>query len=199
MIRVCAIVVVLGICAALLAPIVTNPQAYADTRGEGVISTSAQISYIMSDPLRYIKLLFTFGFEYFSASVLGTKLQFFYYVGQGKYWGISLVVLVMAAFLDRDEEHKMTVGARIAVIVGAIGAYALAATAMYLAFTEVGSDTILGVQSRYAYPLLVPMLYAIAPDKVRITGKKENWMVALVLLMSLPMIWNLNTLSVALY
>ena len=85
------------------------------------------------------------------------------------------------------------------MIVGAIGAYALAATAMYLAFTEVGSDTILGVQSRYAYPLLVPMLYAIAPDKVRITGKKENWMVALVLLMSLPMIWNLNTLSVALY
>lgn len=51
-IRVCAIMVVLGICAVLLAPIVTNPQAYADTRGEGVISTSGQISYIRSDPLR---------------------------------------------------------------------------------------------------------------------------------------------------
>ena len=198
-IRVCAIMEVLGICAVLLAPIVTNPQAYADTRGEGVISTSGQISYIMSDPLRYIKLLFTFGLEYFSASVLGTKLQFFYYVGQGQYWGIPLVVMIMAAFLDRDEDSRMTVGTRIAIIIGALGGYVLAATAMYLAFTEVGSDTILGVQSRYAYPLLVPLLYAIAPNKVRLTGKKENWMIALVLLMSLPMIWNLNTLSVALY
>jgi len=101
--------------------------------------------------------------------------------------------------LDRDEDSRMTVGTRIAIIIGALGGYVLAATAMYLAFTEVGSDTILGVQSRYAYPLLVPLLYAIAPNKVRLTGKKENWMIALVLLMSLPMIWNLNTLSVALY
>ena len=124
---------------------------------------SAQISYIMSDPLRYIKLLFIFGFEYFSASVLGTKLQFFYYVGQGKCWGISLVILVMAAFLDRDEEHKMTVGARIAVIVGAIGAYALAATAMYLAFTEVGSDTILGVQSQICLSIIGPVIVCNRP------------------------------------
>lgn len=92
----------------------------------------------------------------------------------------------------------MTVGTRIAIIIGALGGYVLAATAMYLAFTEVGSDTILGVQSRYAY-LYSAIIVAIAPNKVRLTGKKENWMIALVLLMSLPMIWNLNTLSVALY
>ena len=137
--------VVLGICAVLLAPIVMNPQAYADTRGEGKRSVPAthQLYYAL-DPLRYIKLLFTFGLEYFSASVLGTKLQFFYYVGQGQYWGIPLVVMIMAAFLDRDEDSRMTVGTRIAIIIGALGGYVLAATAMYLAFTEVGSDTILG-------------------------------------------------------
>ena len=108
-------------------------------------------------------------------------------------------MVILAAFLDRDEDSTLTVKMRVAIEVGVFAAYVLVATAMYLGFTQVGSDTIQGVQSRYAYPLLAPLLYAIAPDKVRITGKKENWMIALVLLMSLPMIWNLNTLSVALY
>ncbi len=198
-IRVCAIVVCVGILAMLLAPIFNNPQAYADIRGEGKVSTSGQISYILSDPLKYIKLLFTFGIQYFSASILGVNLQFFYYVGQGNFWGITMATIIVATFLDRDEESNITVSTRISMVVGAIGGYILAATAMYLGFTEVGSDTILGVQSRYAYPLLAPLLYAIAPNKIRLTGKKENWMIALVLLMSLPMIWNMNILSVALY
>lgn len=198
-VRIFAILIACGICLMLLVPVLTTPGAYSDTRAEGTVSTSGQLQYIMADPVRYIKLLITFGTQWFSTAILGRGMQDFGYVGMGDYWGIAFTVVILAAFLDRDEDSTLTVKMRVAIEVGVFAAYVLVATAMYLGFTQVGSDTILGVQSRYAYPLLVPMLYAIAPDKVRITGKKENWMVALVLLMSLPMIWNLNTLSVALY
>ena len=183
----------------LLVPVLTTPGAYSDTRAEGTVSTLGQLQYIMADPVRYIKLLITFGTQWFSTAILGRGMQDFGYVGMGDYWGIAFTVVILAAFLDRDEDSTLTVNMRVAIEVGVFAAYVLVATAMYLGFTQVGSDTIQGVQSRYAYPLLAPLLYAIAPDKVRITGKKENWMIALVLLMSLPMIWNLNTLSVALY
>lgn len=195
----CAVMVVVGICMVLLLPILKNNGAYSDTRGEGVVDTYSQLQYILADPLRYIRLLLAFGKGYFSMSFLGEELQFLYYVGRGSFGGVAMVTLVLAAFLDRDEENRMSIPVRLSIIIAVIGGYVLIATAMYLGFTEVGCDTILGVQSRYAYPLLVPFLYGIAPNKVRLTGKKENWMIVLALVMSLPMIWNLNVLSVSLF
>ena len=193
------VLVVVGVCGMLLYPILTSPGAYADTRGVGTISTSDQLQYILSDPMKYIKLLFTFGQEYFSCGTLGVNLQNFFYVGQGRYWGITLVVIVLAVFLDRDSESRVTMPVRMASVLGALMGYVLAATAMYLGFTEVGSDTIQGVQSRYVYPLLLPLFYMLAPNSVEIIKKREQWMLVLVLLMSIPMIWNLNTVCVSLY
>ncbi len=51
----------------------------------------------------------------------------------------------------------MTVGTRIAIIIGALEDMCWAATAMYLAFTEVGSDTILGS----AVPICLSFISAI--------------------------------------
>lgn len=191
--------VIIGVAYVLLLPIITNPNAFADNRGGNEVSTMGQIQYVLSAPLVYINLLYEFGKAYFSAGDLGVSYQNFYYIGQGEYWGLAFATVLVAAFVDKDENIKLSVGMRVAITMGTLGAFILVATSMYLAFTPVGSDSVAGVQSRYAYPLLVPFFYALTPNTVSLLGKRDKWMIACVLILGVSMVVNLAKLCVVLY
>ena len=49
------------------------------------------------------------------------------------------------------------------------------ATALYLDFTAVGSNTILGCQNRYLIPVLFPTFYCLFYNKIEIKENIKLW------------------------
>ena len=56
-----------------------------------------------------------------------------------------------------------------------VGMAALIATALFINFTPVGSQTILGCQSRYIIPLLAPLLLLVTGQRKNIIKEKNTY------------------------
>ena len=152
----------------------TSGDRYGDTRGGSDVSGGGQFGYILSDPLNYVRVLLTFLFgTYFRPSVVyGQTINFQAYMGTFPF-GIAFVVLFLIVFVaERPKEElamqqirKTSIWVKLAAVLSFFCAVCMAASAMYVAFTPVGADTIAGCQERYMMPVMLPMLLQIRLNK----------------------------------
>lgn len=152
----------------------TSGDRYGDTRGGSDVSGGGQFGYILSDPLNYVRVLLTFLFgTYFRPSVVyGQTINFQAYMGTFPF-GIAFVVLFLIVFVaERPKEElamqqirKTGIWVKLAAVLSFFCAVCMAASAMYIAFTPVGADTIAGCQERYMMPVMLPMLMQIRLNK----------------------------------
>lgn len=193
------ICIALFICMSFAFPVASG--AYeGDSRGGLNIDSHGQLLYILNNPIAYIKTLFTFLRKYLSFSSSQDVLQFFGYIGRGEFYLLTLTTLAVTSFVDRlpNQKHK-SVAVRISGLVGAALGVIIVATSLYIIFTPVGLDTINGCQARYILPILVPVLYFIAPEGIG-SHAKRNWLTnSVALIMSMTFIYNIYNLSVKLY
>jgi uncharacterized membrane protein len=153
-------------------------------------SVSGQLSYILQQPARYLALLAyhiqkTFGnyifnkFSYLSYAYAGTlerdNLQF-----------LIILVLFFLSFtaysMDQDQKEKDTSlpgvslnGRQKVLILSAIAlTIGLIWTALYLSFNPVGSASINGVQPRYYFPFVIPLLLLLSTDRISIRFNRRN-------------------------
>ncbi len=140
-----------------------------DIRGGSDVDVTGQIEFILADPIRYIGILFNFLKTYLSPLESGKYINYFAYLGYGKFFAVFLVLMVFTAFTDKEKcdsfkGHWWLNGASLVYL---IGTSALIATALYVAFTPVGLDTVNGCSSRYIIPLLFPTLALIGNPGIR--------------------------------
>lgn len=168
-----------------------------DARGGSDVNSANQISFILSNPWQYTKILLRFIFvryvnPYFSFGYTNAMA----YLGTGSAGVISFLAMIMAVFVGRNQEENeiLTIKNRVWVFLLVFGTICLIATALYVDFTPVGHYTVNGCQHRYLIPLLFSLLYFFQVGKIsEFFAKKidKNIMEVSVLVLSLiPLYWS---------
>lgn len=134
-----------------------------DMRGGAEISTDGQIEYIFAVPFTYMKTLLKFLRQYLSFGNMSSYIVNFAYLGMGVCPGVFVFLMFFTAVTDKNSYDQFAGNGflRIAALVFYLGMAALMATALYIAFTPVGADTISGCQARYLIPVLFPLMSLI--------------------------------------
>ena len=88
---------------------------------------------------------------------------------------------------------------KLATLVGVLGCVILVPTALYLAFTPVGSDIIAGCQYRYIFPMLFPTIYVITNNGVYNKMNKEWFTIIPIVLIWYACMDSINTFFVSVY
>ena len=178
-----ALVVVVAV---FLKVALTETGGTGDLRGGSGIDPSGQLEYIFSDIINYAWILVRFLFaEYFTITNLPNAFSNYAYIGVAGTTCIAFLLIILMLLFDREEkyskENKSGWLTRIFVILLFVGGSALAATSMYIAFTPVGYQTVLGCQARYMLPLLYPMLAVWSINRIKpiISRNILGWMVFL--------------------
>lgn len=151
-----------------------------DLRGGSTVGPADQIAFIFSDIFGYVLILLRFLFEqYLSVANIPNYVSLCAYLDVVTGTSLIMLLLMTAVLFDRDaaytKESKSNWLSRIYVILMFFGGCALVATSMYVAFTPVGSQTILGCQARYLIPWLYPLLSVLSMNRIKPIIPKK-WM-----------------------
>ncbi|MCI8409684.1 MAG: DUF2142 domain-containing protein [Lachnospiraceae bacterium] len=201
--KVCCIFKISAICvvgmlmASFLLPMLfAGGAGSGDARGGSDVNSAAQISYILSNPWEYTKILLRFIFvEYVNPYFSSGYTNAMAYLGTGSIGAISFLTMIISIFADRNQEEREILQAknRVWTFLIIFGTICLVATALYVSFTPVGYHTVNGCQYRYLIPILFPLLYFFHVNKIgEIVSKKidKNKLAVITLLLSLiPLFW----------
>lgn len=147
--------------------ILQNGGSVEDLRGGEGINATLQSQFIFSNGIAYIKILIKYLADFMSVESLGTYGMFFAYLGRGVYGAFYTLMLFIIAFTDKNQcDANVTVLQRVVMIGTCIISIALAATALYIAYTPVGANSIKGFQPRYLLPMAFPIMYSIGSSKI---------------------------------
>lgn len=146
--------------------LVSNLAFSGDRRSVGA-STMGQISYILGNPLTYTKVLLS---EMFGM-LLGYTVRLVPYVGYA-YLGtapfiVNWILIILGIFAALYAPVRKKIGGIFEGLSHLMnfGVAAIVFTSMYISFTTVGNDRILGVQGRYFIPLFLPFLSCLFGKK----------------------------------
>lgn len=185
--------------ASFAVPTLVHGAGTGDARGGTDVNSAEQIEFILSEPIEYLKILVRFIWHYISIEGSAPGLTGYYYFGNGNFPYLALIVLCIAAFLDRPAGGTNTLALRVASWIGILGTLILICTSLYISFTAVKLDTIKGVQTRYLFPLLFMGLYSLGPDGVQLGKNKKNIYIVGFLLMSFIFIRDLYQVCIYAY
>ncbi len=155
------------IVAIMILPTLINPPDTGDKRESELTSVSGQLGFILNNKFYYANLLLksimTNMFD-FMADISGLGL--FGHMGQYPYIGVIGAIVIIVAMTDMSEYHiKPVVKLLSATLVFAV--LCLIWTALYMSFTAVGFNEIVGVQGRYYIPLMLPTFLLLNSRKVK--------------------------------
>ncbi len=156
-----------------LLPMFMNGAGTGDIRGGADVNSVEQIKFILENPLQYMRILFKFCSEYVSLGNSGPMLQRFAYVGNGCLYGVVCLVLVVITFLDRGENEKNFYLVKWTSLLGCAVAILVSATALYVGFTPVASETVAGMQGRYIVPTIYVALSSLGLGGVKYSINKN--------------------------
>ncbi len=141
-----------------------------DIRGGSGVNAVAQVQFILEDPIRYAKIFINYLTDYYlvfdiSWSGLFNTLG---YLGSTKSHVISLILLVVVCVTDKSgtDQWRRYNYVKWAYVFLCFVTLCLVCTALYISFTTVGHDTIIGVQQRYMIPMLYAFCALIGSSKV---------------------------------
>lgn len=165
--------VILAVLLSFLVPFLINTDSRTDLRGGSDVSASGQIDFILSNPLAYTDILLRFLGTHLAFPNVTYNTSFFGYLGQGSVMlsTASILLLLFFAFTDRRREEGLDLSHkhsyRALSLLTVFAATVLVATALYVGFTPVGHETVLGCQFRYLFPLYPIFLYFLGATRVR--------------------------------
>lgn len=180
--------------ASFVLPVLTGSME-ADARG-GNTDVAMQLGLILQHPIGYVKILWRALCGSFNNYVLGKdSFAHMAFMGIHRYY-LMITVLLAAVFFTEPrrmmsgETKKSLAIYKITALILSAGVVVMIWTALYLAYTEVGSMHIAGVQARYYIPLTIPVLTVLYTDKVSARWKDENY--NSVILLCTLLIWHLT-------
>lgn len=149
-----------------LLPMLINGAGSGDSRGGTDVNSTEQIKFILTCPGQYFCILMKFLIEYLDVANAPAFIQNYSYFGLGSFGILSVAVVGCYSVLDKNGEKNKSSLICFITVVGCFLAVVLVATALYVSFTVVRGDTVIGCQYRYILPILFPLLYMLTPDFV---------------------------------
>lgn len=152
----CIIVTLLVVTSTFMISFLVQGPGTGDARGGGDVNAAEQVSYILNEPLQYTTILINFLIGYVSPTTLAENLSQCGYLEVGVGGVLLTIIIVVASFTDRNQfdEHTLNTRNRLLSWGTCFVIICLFSSALYVAFTPVGLNTINGVQARYLMPLL---------------------------------------------
>lgn len=158
--------------ASFLLPFLINTGSQSDMRGGADVNATEQLKFIFRNPFVYAKTLVDFLLDYISFSFASDNVSFYAYLGSPRSicGTISIFAMLYCAFIDKDkaDDFKNVLVLKTVSWMTVAIQLALVATALYIAFTPVGLNTVNGCSYRYIFPILLPALYSLG--SVKMTG-----------------------------
>jgi len=179
----CAILIVLS---DILIRIITLGTEPGDLRGGDDINSESQVSFILNNPIVYAGILLRFMQHFLNVFANTNYVTDFAYKLYSSYFYLTWLLLLFVMFTDRNEKDLISIkaGYKMLVTVIAFSTVALFSTALYIAFTPVGADSIQGVQARYMLPVLFPVLYILGGFKIQNNINKTTYTAGVFSIMS---------------
>lgn len=161
------VVAILTVFALLAIKSVTKVSGEGDVRG-GAVNPPEQLMYILQNPIDYAKMLIKFTVKSLSFSDMHGYMINYAYLGFGTGAEYIIFLLMFTTITDKSkcDRYSSTLWTRSVAVVLYVGIFFIIATALYIVFTPLYSQEILGVQPRYIVPLLFPLLSVIAPTGI---------------------------------
>ena len=160
-----------------------DSDAGSDARGGSDVSVSRQMAYVLAHPADTLSMSVRFAARMLNPVHLGfgasaadeNMLYYFPYliatnaplneVLAGAEYLLLIVVSLFAG--DECDESYAGIGYKLCALLGTLLAFALISGALYASFTDVGRDTISGVQYRYLLPLVAPIALVVFNTRLR--------------------------------
>jgi uncharacterized membrane protein len=153
--------------------IITSGEGAADFRGEANVNAVAQAEFILRNPLAYARILWYFLKSYLNIPIKAYSVQNFTtnfaHLNPSSYYHLVWVLVLFVTLTDRNknDEHTCNIKNKVVTSFVTLSTVALFSTALYIAFTDVASGHIAGVQGRYLFPVLFPFLYTVGSFKLQ--------------------------------
>lgn len=140
--------------------LVSNVAYSGDKRNVGT-STTGQLAFILGNPLTYTKILLQDMFGMLFGYLGRGKVPYvgYAYLGTAPFF-VNWVLIILGLFAALFANVKQRIGKWFGGLSHLMnfGVAAVVFTSMYVSYTAVGSEQILGVQGRYFIPLFLPFL-----------------------------------------
>lgn len=173
------------------------------TRANPGVDSAKQIQFILTKPLEYTKILLTYLEGYLSPDGAGEYLTNFGYYGKFSYFTLCMLVIGVGCVLDNREINKEVLTGKLfkaSVYICAFGSIVLAVTALYISFTPVAHETILGCQARYILPVLFPVLYSVSELNMKVSKKILNGMLVIgSVILAMIFLYGIYSLGICVY
>lgn len=194
--RIVIILATLAILSTFLLPFIgSSGGGVQDNRGGSDVNAGLQTAYILSQPFTYANTLINFLKSYFSFDTGSFYLTAMHYFGTGGYAVVLQILLGVVIFTDHDKNEVILKWPfKVMTLFMSFGAICLAATAMYIAYTPVYQDVILGCQSRYMLQILFPTVFVLGNVRVENRMNQKMYRLAILGVLSfvlLSAIWTL--------
>lgn len=131
------------------------------------MSIVGQVKFILTHPFQYMGIMLGHGLENWQDYLFGSTWKMGYCGDVNMLWAMLTVsVLVITAVFDYAPENEtLTVLPKLASVATAACSWVLVLTALYVSYNVVGSQWIAGVQGRYFYPLVLPLLLLLKNNR----------------------------------
>lgn len=154
--------------ASFLLPFLLNGPGTGDSRGGAGVNSTAQVAYVLSNPMTYASDLLKFMKGYLDPIQLSGLSVDWANLGNIRGFGLLLILLLSAVLADALHAgaiHPTVLNARTRLFMIGISmvTVALVCSALYVSYTPVAHHTFNGVQKRYLTPLLAFLLIALIP------------------------------------
>lgn len=178
--------------------LVNNLSFAGDKRNVGT-SVIGQLQYIIGNPLTFLLLVLKSMWEMFAGYFFGSDhfLQYAYAGSVSKGWMYLLVLVAVWISLFRKKGgQQRKIGAKYVILnlIMIFGMSGIIWSSMYVSYTSVGADHILGVQGRYFIPLFLPFAACLMNNTRFESRQTESLRSRIVFgvsaLVNLYMIWN---------
>lgn len=182
-------------------PFFVGGMDHSDNRGGNGVNSAEQVQFILSNSLGYVKILGNFILSYINPLNAGGFVSFFAYLGMTKGFWILLCLLGVVVVTDRNEYDKKTSSWKMKLLIVTIYLInvALVSSALYVAFTPVGSVSINGVQPRYLIPLVFPLLFVLGSGHIKNIFNKNIYNVVIFGIISSVLLFGIWDLIIKFY
>jgi len=144
------------------------------------MSITGQIKYILTHPFQYVWLMLGQFLDEWTVYLSDSIVNMAYCGRMHRMWAVFAIAAAAAVALFDREEQAAVLGswAKLLCLGTAVCSWVLVLTALYVSYNVVGRDYIGGVQGRYFFPLLLPLLLILKNQKLP-RGMKAETMSAL--------------------
>lgn len=143
------------------------------------VNASEQIKQMLQNPGKFLEVLgntMEKENEMYLLTLLGMKLGLLNIVCSGFFTYMYLFLLFVCPFLEKNDDYELTRLQKLFFIFMAVGLYLVVLIAMYASWSDVGADSIIGVQGRYFIPFAVLIPFCFVNKNKYLLFKHTNLM-----------------------